>query len=133
MRLWQKTLTAAGLVPVLVIVGYIGYLLATYIDETITSGTAYEFTIGASKQDTLTSASHLNSHPHAVVYVNYGPLAGDNFTIVPSPAQIEQLQKHDQWVVLLDGNGKFFNSVQLTFQDGKLAKIHRHRQHFELP
>lgn len=133
MRLWQKTLVVAVLAPILAIAGYIGYLWATYLDETVTSGTAYGFTIGASKQETLRSASSLRSHPHAVVYVSYGPRAGDNFTIAPSPTHIEQLQGHDRWDVLLDGDGKFFNSARLTFRDGKLVEIHRHRQHFELP
>ncbi|MGY1522138.1 hypothetical protein ACW5DW_17120 [Luteimonas sp. A482] len=133
MRLWQKILAAAVLVPTLVIAGYIGYLWATYIDETITSGAAHGFTIGASKQDALASVSHLSSHPDAVVYVSHGPRAGDNFSIVPSPAELGRLQEHDQWVVLLDGNDKFFNSVRLTFRDGALAEIHRHRKHFELP
>ena len=133
MRLWQKTLVVATLVPILAITGYFAYLWATYIDETITSGTAYGFTIGASKQEALTSAGRLNNYPQAVVYVTFGPKAGDNFTITPSPTHIGQLQEHEQWDVLLDGDGQFFDSVRLTFRDGKLAEIHRHRQYFEFP
>ena len=133
MRLWQKTLAVAVLAPVIAVAGYIGYLWVTYLDETITSGVAYGFTVGASKQETLGSASRLRDYPHAVVYVSYGPRAGDNFTIPPSRARIEHLEVHDQWDVLLDGNGKFFNSIRLTFKDGKLAEIYRHRKHFELP
>ncbi len=134
MRLWQKTLTIATLVPILVVAGYVAYFCATYIDETITSGTAYEFSIGTSKQVALTSVDRLSNYPNAVVYVSYGPRAGDNFTVAPVAAHIAQLQQHDQWDVLLDGDdGKFSNSVRLTFRDGKLTEIHRHRQHFELP
>lgn len=133
MRLRQKTLVAATLVPLLVVVGYLGYLWTTYIDETVTTGAAYGFTIGASKQETLAAASRLGNHPQAVVYVSYGPRAGDHFTIDPLPGHTWQLQDHDQWNVLLDGDGKFFNSVRLTFRNGELTEIHRHRQHFELP
>ena len=131
MRLWQKTLAIATLAPILAVAGYLAYLWATYIDETVTSGTAYGFAIGASKQESLTSANRISTN--AVVYVSYGPRAGDHFTVTPVPSHIEQLQQHDQWDVLLDGDGKFFNSVRLTFRNGELAEIHRHRQHFELP
>jgi len=133
MRVWKKFLAVAALAPVLATAGYIGYLWITYIDETVSAGTAYGFSIGASKQEALMSANNLNGHPRAVLYVSYGPRAGENFTAVPSASQIDQLQAHDRWDVLLDGSGKFFNSVRLTFRDGKLVEIHRHRKHFELP
>ena len=133
MRLWQKALAIAVLVPGLAIGGYVTYLWVTYIDETVTSGTAFGFTIGATKHEALASAGALTNHPDTVVYVSYGPRAGDNFTVPPSPTHIGQLQGHDRWQVLLDGDGNFFNSTRLIFRDGKLAEIHRHRQHFELP
>jgi len=133
MRLWQKTLATVVLIPILVVAGYITYLWATYIDESVASGSAYGFTIGASKQETLDAISRLTNHPHAVVDVTYGLRAGDHFTIAPVPVQIGQLQMHDRWDVYLDGDGKFFNSVRLTFRDGHLAEIYRHRQYFELP
>lgn len=133
MRLWQKTLAVSILAPILAIAGYVFYPWNTYVDETITAGAAYGFTIGNSKQEVLASVSRLNEHPHAVVYVSYGPKAGDNFTAIPSPTRLGQLQEHDQWSVLLDGGGKFSNSIRLTFRDGQLGEIYRHRQHFELP
>ena len=133
MRQWKIILALAVLVPILAVAGYAGYLWATYLDETVVSGTAYGFTIGASKQEALAAARRLDDHTRAVVYVSYGPRAGEHFSIAPSQARIEQLQGQDQWEVLLDGTGKFFNSIRLTFREGRLIEIHRHRKHFDGP
>lgn len=133
MRQWKIILALAVLVPILAVAGYAGYLWATYLDETVVSGTAYGFTIGASKQEALAAARRLDDHARAVVYVSYGPRAGEHFSIAPSQARIEQLQGQDQWEVLLDGTGKFFNSIRLTFREGRLIEIHRHRKHFDGP
>lgn len=133
MRLWKKTLAVAVLVPILVVSGYVIYLWATYIDEATVTGSAHGFTIGTSKREALDSVRRLGNYPHAVVYVSYGPRAGDHFTVDPASAHVEQLQEHEIWKVLLEGKGKFFNSVRLTFRDGELVEIYRHRQHFELP
>lgn len=133
MQRWRRVLALAVLAPILAFAGYAAYLWATHLDETVVSGTVYGFTIGASKQEALAAARILNDHPHAVVYISYGPRAGDHFSIAPSQVRIEQLQAHDQWDVLLDGAGKFFNSVRLTFNDGRLVEIHRYRQRFEMP
>lgn len=133
MRLWKRILIIAVLAPILAVAGYAGYLWATYLDETVVSGTAYGFTIGASMEEALGAARNLRDHPHAVVYVSHGQRAGDRSTIAPAQARIDQLQMYDQWDVLLDGADNFFNSIRLTFRDGKLVEIHRHRQYFEFP
>ena len=133
MRLWLKALSVAVLLPTLAITGYVGYLWATYIDETIVSGSAYGFSVGATKEEALASAKSMRGYPAAAVYVSYGHRAGDHFTFKVSQATLEHLQEHEQWEVLLDGTGRFFNTVRLTFRGGRLVKIHRHRQHFELP
>jgi len=133
MRLWKKIAASVVLAPILIVVGYIAYLWASYIDNTVASGTAYGFTIGSSKQDALASTGNLSDYPHATVYVDYGPRAGDNFTVAPLPSNLGKLQQHDRWNVLLRGNDKFFDSVRLTFRNGKLVEIYRHRQNFELP
>ncbi len=133
MRPLKKILTMALLAPILAFAGYAAYLWATYLDDTVVSGTAYGFTIGASKREVLAAARSLDDHPHAVVYASYGQRAGDHLSVALSQVRIEQLQGHDQWDILLDGPDNFFNSVGLTFSDGKLVEIHRHRQHFELP
>ena len=132
--MWHKLLLAAILTPVLIVGGYVGYLAATYIDETVTSGSAYGFSIGSSKQQAIEQASALReTHPNAVLYVDFGPRAGDRFTVSPTLDQIERLEPHDQWSCQLDGPKEFFNTVRLTFLDDRLVEIHRHRKYFELP
>lgn len=74
-----------------------------------------------------------DEHPKAAIYVPYGSRPGDHFTLGPSDMKVSKLESHDRWDVLLDGPGKFFNSVTLTFDEERLVKIHRHRSLFELP
>lgn len=133
MRKWKRILAVALLVPFLAIAGYAAFLWGTYLDETVVSGTAHGFAIGATKQEAFEAAGNLGGHPRAVIYVSYGKRAGDHFTIAPAQAKTDQLQAHDQWDVLLDGPDSYFNSVRLTFRDGKLVEIHRHRKYLELP
>jgi hypothetical protein len=39
--------------------------------------------------------------------------------------------EQDEWTLLV--NGSHLNSIRLAFDDGRLVRIHRHRQYFELP
>ena len=134
MKTWHKLLLAAVLTPVLITGGYVGYLAATYMDETVTSGSAHEFSIGSSKQQALAQASALrDAHPNAVIYVDSGPRAGDRFTVPPAVDSIEKLRAHDQWSYQLDGPTEFVNTIRLKFIDDRLVEIHRHRKYFELP
>jgi len=133
MRKCKRILAVAVLAPFLAIAGYASFIWATYLGETVVSGAAYGFTIGASMEEALGTARNLLDHPQAVVYVSYGQRAGDHFTIAPAKAKIGQLRADDQWEVLLDGRDRFFSSFQLSFRDGKLVEIHGRRQYFELP
>jgi hypothetical protein len=134
MKLWHKFLLAAVLIPALVVGGYAAYLAATYINETVVSGSGYGFSIGSSKQHVIEQASALReAHPNAVIYIDFGPRAGDRFTVAPTSDKIDRLRPHDQWSLQLDGPTEFFNTIRLTFQDGRLVEIHRHRKYFELP
>lgn len=134
MKTWHKALLAAALAPVVAIGGLIAFLAATYIDDTKSSGSAYGYTIGSSKPQTLEAILHQRDrHPSIAVYVSYGPRAGDSFTLGSSDMNLDKLAPHDQWDVLLRGPGEYFDSVRLTFRDGRLVGIYRHRQYFELP
>lgn len=134
MKLRHKIVLAAALAPVLAIGGVIAYLSATYIDETEASGSAYGFTIGSSKPQTIEAIlRQRHRHPSIAVYVSYGPKAGDTFTLGSSDMNLDRLGPHDQWDVLLRGPGEYFDSVRLMFRDGRLVEIYRHRQYFELP
>ncbi|MEG3193868.1 hypothetical protein SNE32_16735, partial [Lysobacter sp. D1-1-M9] len=121
-------------VPVVVIGGYIGVLWASYKSETITSGSAYGFSIGSTMVESAAALTDVHqAHSQAVVYVSYGPSAGDHFTVPADATHLHALRPHEQWDVLLDCDGEFSNTVRLTSEEGRLASIYRHRQYFELP
>jgi hypothetical protein len=131
---WRKTLAVAVAAPILLVGSYVGFLWATYISETTTSGAAYGFTIGSNKaQSAAAMAALRREHPKAAVYVSYGRRAGDHFTVPASMAQLNALAPHDRWKILLHGPSQFHDSIRLTFQGDTLVSIYRHRQHFELP
>ena len=134
MKFPLKILAALILFPIIFIAGFVGYYWVTYIDEEITSGNAYGFTIGSSKTEVVNDFEKLRlQYPDLYVYVSYGQRAGDNFSTPALPESIDKLTPHDRWDLLLDGKSEFFNSTDLYFEDGKLARIYRHRQYFELP
>jgi len=120
--------------PFFVAALYIGFLWATYIDHAVTSGQKYGFTIGTTKQQTYNNViSLLEKHPKLKIYISYGLRAGDNITLTPSSASYEQAQKYNNWLLLLDGDGEFFNVIKLKYENGTLSEIYRHRKYFELP
>jgi len=41
------------------------------------------------------------------------------------------VSEQDEWTLLV--NDDYFNTVRLSFTRGRLSRIHRHRQYFELP
>ena len=118
----------------MIVVVYIGYLAVTYIDDTKIEGNSYGFEIGTSKKQAFTDINNLlNAYPKLSIYINYGPRAGDNKTIKPTDDLYSEVQPHDSWWLLLNGEGEFFDSIRLRFEEGHLVEIHRHRQYFELP
>ena len=128
---WRKAIALFLLVPV---AGCVGFLWASYISETTSSGSAYGFSIDSSKAESAAALSDFRrAHPKAVVYVSSGPRAGDHFTALASEDQLHLLQPHHQWDILLNGPGEFRNVVRLTFKEDRLVDIYRHRQYFELP
>ena len=118
----------------LFIAGYIGYQALTYIDETVVEGEAHGFDIGEPKHQTFNDVkARLNEHPNLVIYISYGPRAGDHMTLEPVDRSYSKASQYDSWWLLLDGEGKFFNVIRLRFDNNLLVEIHRHRQAFELP
>lgn len=96
MKPWRNVLLGCVLAPVIVVGAFVGYLALTYISETVTTGSAYGFEIGSSKQQSLADAEALlGRHPAAVIRVVHGRRAGDYFTAVPSREELEQLEPHD--------------------------------------
>jgi hypothetical protein len=122
------------------------YLWATYTDKTITSGSAYGFTIGDSKLQTYknipNARSHLNignspifisakTDEHISSVIGTKP---DYEIMVQTYLNDERLPvfvNENKWNFYF--NGTYFDSLKLKFCDEKLCEIHRHRKKFELP
>ena len=120
----------------MLIIGYIAFFYITYIDDAQTSGSAYGFTIGSTKKETVEDIKKLlNNHPNVVVHINYGPRVGDNKFIKIDKTTYFELESHNRWWILLDDTSDhvFSDSIRLTFNNERLSKIHRRRQYFELP
>ena len=125
---------------------YFFYLWYTYIDETVTSGEAYGFTIGDTKFDTYNkisgAISDLNYHPSSVfieIEVNEDLselLATDpGYKIMANTLLHEggynSFKGKDRWDFYF--NRSYFNSLSLKFCEDKLCEIYRHRKFFEIP
>jgi hypothetical protein len=116
----------------IVVFGYGVYLVSTYIDETITTGAAYGFSIGDDKTGAFDKAktTYLDSEVyilHPLDKNGYGPHKRMTFTA----DDFKLVGDRDQWKLFFDKG--FFNSIELTFDQGKLVKVYRHRKYFELP
>tara|TARA_B100000700_G_scaffold163672_1_gene181147 strand:- start:317 stop:742 length:426 start_codon:yes stop_codon:yes gene_type:complete len=131
---------------VLLLISYPLYLWITYIDETVTSGQAYGFEIGATKKEVyakLPAALSKIKSPNELVFIQIkasektaSALATDaDFDVMVAPlfhaVGYESFRDHDSWSFYI--NASFFNNLKLDFCDDKLCKIHRHRKYFELP
>jgi len=123
-----------GFVCVLVgvVCAYAAFLYFSYISDIVVSGTAYGFRIGASKQEAYAAARP--AFQGRQVYIMYpvdrdlfGPLVPIHFT----EDEYAMLARRDFWEIYFV-NG-YWNSLSLTFEEGSLVKIYRHRQYFELP
>jgi hypothetical protein len=109
-----KTLLAIVLLSFLAVSLYILFLWATYIDNTVTQGSKYGFTIGSSVQQTYEDIlSAQAQYPKLMLYISYGPRAGDNMTVEPTRENFNTALKSYHWELLLDGEGEFFNGIRL--------------------
>ncbi len=129
-------------VVVTAVAGYGSYLWSTYIDETVVAGSAYGFTIGDDKQTTYSKASAvLTPFPNTVftlVTVSaeteavFGGMPGNQLFVqaLLFPEGYEAFSEEDIWEFYFEAS--VWNSIKLTFCDGRLCEIYRHRQYFEL-
>lgn len=122
------------LMPILAIAFYALFLWASYIDNTVIEGSKYGFTIGSNMEQIYQDIQALKErHPELMFYISYGPRAGDNMTVSPTKENFNTAVSSEFWELLLDGDGEFFNIIQLKYENGVLTEIYRHRKYFELP
>ncbi len=114
--------------------GYALFLWLSYLDETLTQGSGYGFHIGTSPTEVYRDMLELQErNPNLKIYLVTGEQAGDNATLTISKASFDAALNAKYWMLLLDGDGEFFNVIRLSIAENKLISIHRHRQYFELP
>ncbi len=129
-----KTFLALVLLPFFAVALYVLFLWATYIDDTVTQGSKYGFTIGSTEQKTYEDIlSAQDQYPELMLYISYGSRAGDNMTVEPTRDNFNTALKSNHWELLLDGKGEFFNIIRLRIDSNELTEIYRHRKYFELP
>jgi hypothetical protein len=114
------------------IVFYIGYRWLTYIDDAITSGDGYGFSIGDSKEQTFEKANNLYQNKkvfilYPVDHQGFGPHREFKFT----KDEYVLIKDCDFWKFYYSTG--YFDLVTLTFEQNKLVRIYRHRKKFELP
>ena len=134
MKRRYSILLALLLIPIVVLALYLAFLWITYIDETVIVGEKYGFSIGSSKDETYEDVLlQQKSFPDLHIYIISGSRAGDYFEVSPNSISLEELKDYEDWTLLYDGEGEYFNVLKLKFDNTKLTRIYRHRKYFELP
>lgn len=125
---------------------YFGYIWATYIDHTVTTGDAYGFSIGDNKRQTYNKAPNallkLTGHASPIyIEIRVTPEISTILATKPDYDVLTQSYLHDvgyvdflpkdRWVFYIDGS--YFNKLSLRFCENRLCEIHRHRKYFEGP
>ena len=132
MKILIRIILISVVVIIVGLIGYFVYLKATYIDDTVLAGEAYGFKIGDTQEETYFRTK--NAFDSQAVFIlfpldknGYGPHKELKFT----DEEFNILREREKWEFFFDDG--FFDSLKLTFKNGKLTSIHRHRQKFELP
>lgn len=129
----KKILIACLLLLTSIVVIFL-YFRATYIDEMIIQGEGYGFTIGDSKEIAFEKANKL--FQGKIVYISYPILheesgVGAFYKISFVTNDFEKIEQRDLWKIYFEKS--YWDSLDLTFSNGQLVKIYRHRQKFEFP
>lgn len=141
-----KTAVTAFLIPLVLLLIWVGYLWITYIDKSVTEGVAYGFEIGSTKSEiyrllpqNLYSVAR-NPGMYFVYLTVTEPLASGLGALPESrlllqtqftPYGYSNFEAQDVWKIYLEGS--FRDSITLLFCNDELCEIRRHRQYFELP
>lgn len=141
-----KIFACSAVAAALLITAYMGYLWFTYIDETVTFGHAYGFSIGDDKLTAYKKApealADLEGHGStAYIEVKADVVSAKLLAVRPNYTLMVEAILHDvgypmfkeknQWNFYI--NGSYFNMLSLKFCGDSLCEIYRHRKYFELP
>lgn len=141
-----KSLLVALLVIAALAGAYIFYLWATYLDEVTDAGEAYGLVVGESQRKTFDKLPaafdsvgfdandvFIEVQADALMAQNLGIAQGRRVMTQPdlSTDGFSTLSIEDRWTFYNQKNYQDF--LRLSFCDGRLCRIYRHRKHFELP
>ena len=111
------------------IVAVVSWQLYT-IHDSVYEGSAYGFSIGASKRETYSAISRTDVHS---IWLIYPERTSPGIEILKGhEITFDKLEKVNQWELTF-GSESLLNSIRLVFQDNELVNIYRHRQAVELP
>jgi len=103
----------------------VSYLYA--INETVTSGSAYGFSIGENKIDTY---KYIVEHElgNSYGYIQTGNTSDpSNLTSIKQSSYF-QLKQHDNWYVFIGNTTTSNNTLKIVFTNDKVTSLTRHRQ-----
>jgi len=137
-----------GLILVFMVIAasFFLYFRATYLNEVVTSGSGYGFTIGSSKDETykkVPAAFFKLSGKDPRIFMEIEVDKGaEQLLGVKSGYRVmvetylhnvgfQKFASQQQWEFYFEG--LYRDSITLTFCGDNLCRIYRHRQYFELP
>lgn len=143
----MKKIVFPFLLGLLITIGaYLLYVYVSYVDDKITTGNGYGFSIGDSKLDTYKKASSMPIHldlGNSPIFIettidenNTTSLATNvGYTVMVQTLLHEKgfsiFESKDKWNFYF--NGTYFDSLSLKFCNEKLCEIYRHRKTYEFP
>jgi len=124
----SKILGIIIIIPVLYIFIVLAYNFATIIDENITEGSGYGFTIGQSKGEVFLKAQELYNDRDIEFTNYYYEHFHQGKSLIRKPfleIDLNFLIPHDHWE--FDFHERATDYLSLNFKDGKLSEIVRMR------
>ncbi|WP_067583415.1 hypothetical protein [Endozoicomonas ascidiicola] len=131
---------------ILLIGGWIFFQWSIYIDDTVTDGSAYGFSIGSSKETVykqapvLLSGMAISTNIFFTQIIVTDEMASDLGAPLGSqlllqtrfhPSGFNHFKTKDVWIIFLEGG--FNNFISFKFCNETLCEIKRHKQNFDLP
>lgn len=123
-----------------------GYLWSTYIDESVSEGSAYGFSIGQTKREAFGAASGAlrQANPGDTRIFVQDKVSGETASALGVPdgfvlmhetllheSSYESFSERDRWTFFFSAS--FRDTLSVKFCGDAICKIYRHRQHFEIP
>jgi len=107
------------------------YLYVTYIDETIFTGSGYEFSIGTTKGATFENVKEIFKNKSLYIIFPEDSYGAGPFKEINYNSDYLVFKEKNSWKFYYSNDA--WDSIELTFENNKLLSIYRRRQRFELP